>query len=65
MVIVLVLEYIIESVATVKSPFMLFFFMTIILLMRAKIDQSKYYSSFWVEAIPVFWWLLLLGFDNF
>lgn len=65
MVIVLVLEYIIESVATVKSPFMLFFFMTIILLMRAKTDQSKYYSSFWVEAIPVFWWLLLLGFDNF
>lgn len=22
--------------------------------------KSKYYTSFWVEAVPVFWWILLL-----
>ena len=36
-----------------------------IFLMSAKKEQSKYYSSFWVEALPVFWWLLLLGFRNY
>ena len=23
-------------------------------------NRSRYYASFWVEAIPIFWWLLLL-----
>ncbi|MEZ4853487.1 hypothetical protein [Flavobacterium sp.] len=23
-------------------------------------QKSKYYTSFWVEAVPVFWWILLL-----
>jgi hypothetical protein len=27
-------------------------------------NQSKYYSSFWVESLPIIWWLLLLGFYN-
>lgn len=22
-------------------------------------DRSRYYASFWVEAIPIFWWILL------
>jgi hypothetical protein len=25
-------------------------------------NRSKYYSSFWVESIPIFWWILLLVF---
>lgn len=33
-----------------------------ILIMRAKVEQSVFYTSFWIEAIPVFWllsyWLL-------
>lgn len=61
----LVLEYLIDSSSTVKTPFMMFFFITILFLMRAKIDQSKYYSSFWVESLPIVWWLFLLGFHNF
>jgi hypothetical protein len=32
--------------------------------MRSKMNQSKYYSSFWVESLPIIWWLLLLGFYN-
>ena len=61
----LVLEFMSSTEITAKSPFMLFFFLMIILLMRAKINQSKYYSSFWVESLPIIWWLFLLGFHNF
>ncbi|PWG06475.1 UbiA family prenyltransferase [Polaribacter aquimarinus] len=65
LIIALLLEYFISDLSKVKTPFMLFFFITILFLMRAKTVQSKYYSSFWVELLPVLWWLLLLGFDNF
>ena len=65
LVITLVLEYLFNSSNIVKTPFMIFFFLMILFLMRAKTDQSKYYSSFWVEALPIVWWLLLLGFHNF
>tara|TARA_B100000767_G_C19722633_1_gene517991 strand:- start:4 stop:825 length:822 start_codon:yes stop_codon:yes gene_type:complete len=61
----LVLEYLISSSDMMKTPFMIFFFLLVIFLMRSKTDQSKYYSSFWVEALPIVWWLLLLGFYNF
>jgi len=61
----LLLEYLISTSNAIKTPFMLFFFLIIILLMRAKKEQSKYYCSFWVEALPLIWWLLLLGFHNF
>ena len=23
-------------------------------------NRSKYYSSFWVESIPIFWWMLVV-----
>ncbi|MCG1035644.1 hypothetical protein [Polaribacter sargassicola] len=65
LVFALLLEYLISSSSLLKTPFMLFFFLTIILLMRTKSEQSKYYCSFWVEALPIIWWLLLLGFHNF
>ena len=61
----LVLEYLVSSSDILKTPFMIFFFLLIIFLMRAKTDQSKYYSSFWVEALPIIWWLLILEFHNF
>lgn len=31
-------------------------------LFFANEDKSKYYTSFWVEAIPIFWWILILMF---
>ena len=65
MIVALILEYLNFSIAWLKTPFKLFFLLVVILLMRAKIEQSKYYSSFWVEALPIFWWLFLLGFNNF
>ncbi|WP_339663313.1 hypothetical protein [uncultured Polaribacter sp.] len=65
LVFTLVLEFMSSTAITNKSPFMLFFFLLIMFLMRAKINQSKYYSSFWVESLPIVWWLIILGFDNF
>jgi hypothetical protein len=61
----LVLEFMSSTEITTKSPFMMFFFLLTIFLMRAKIKQPKYYSSFWVESLPIVWWLILLGFHNF
>ena len=26
------------------------------------IERNKYYTSFWVESVPIFWWLMLLIF---
>jgi hypothetical protein len=26
----------------------------------ANTNRSKYYTSFWVEAVPIFWWLMLV-----
>jgi len=64
LVIALVLEHLSSATNLLIMPFMGFFFLLILLLMRAEINQSKYYSSFWVEALPIVWWLILLGFDN-
>lgn len=37
----------------------LLFLILLLLLWRTKKDQSRYFSSFWVEAVPVFWFLLV------
>ena len=31
-----------------------------IIIFITKRNQSKYYASFWVEAIPIWWWVLML-----
>ena len=64
MVFVLLMEYAINANAVFKNTFMIFFFIVLVFLMRSKIEQSKYYSSFWVESLPLIWWLLILGFHN-
>jgi len=35
---------------------------TMLFLLFANEQKSKYYSSFWVESIPIFWWLFLVVF---
>lgn len=65
LVISMLLEYFISTNVSIKTPFMFFFFLTIIFLMRTKTNQTKYFSSFWVESLPIVWWLILLGFHNF
>jgi hypothetical protein len=61
----LLISYSLNTNLEMKKAFMLFFFLVIIFLMRAKETQSEYFSSFWVESLPIIWWLLLLGFHNF
>jgi len=34
--------------------------LTILFLLFSKIEQSKYYSSFWLEGLPILWLLLML-----
>ncbi|WP_397447439.1 hypothetical protein [Polaribacter sp. R77954] len=65
MIFCLILEYLSSTTNTMQTPFMVFFFMVILFLMRAKTNQPKYYSSFWVESLPIVWWLIHLGFHNF
>ena len=60
----LLLEYGINANDISKNVFMIFFFTTLVFLMRSKMNQSKYYSSFWVESLPIIWYLTLLGFYN-
>lgn len=35
---------------------------TILFLLFSNENRSRYYASFWVESIPVFWWLFLVVF---
>ncbi len=55
----LVIEFLISTQTTTKNIFLGFSFVTVLFLMRAKENQSRYYSSFWVEALPIFWWIIL------
>ena len=65
MLFAMVIEFMVSPQIQAKNGFLVFSFLVIIFLMRAKTDQSKYYSSFWVEALPIFFWLFLLGIHNF
>jgi 4-hydroxybenzoate polyprenyltransferase len=33
---------------------------TVLFIHFSSIHKSKYYTSFWVESVPIFWWFLLL-----
>ena len=61
----LIIEFLYSSNNTTKNAFVIFFFLTIVFLMRSKISQPKYLSSFWVESLPIFWWLFILGINHF
>lgn len=61
----LILEFNIMAPALYHRVFLALFGLTAILLMRATPQQHRYYSSFWVEALPIFWLILLIVFVNF
>lgn len=60
----LTFEFLITDLIYVRNVFFAVCFILLFFLMRARENQSKYYSSFWVEAIPIFWWLILLFYSN-
>lgn len=65
MVFALVIEFLLSPKIEAKNSFIIFFFLVLVFLMRAKKNQPKYYSSFWVESLPIFWWVVLFGILNF
>lgn len=58
----LTLEFLITNSNGLRNTFLLTCFLLLMLLMRAKEEQSKYYSSFWVESLPIVWWVILFIF---
>lgn len=49
-----------DSTSTFYLSLILIFFVSAFLLVNSKKEQSRYFSSFWVESIPILWMLLLL-----
>ena len=61
---VLTFEFLITDDKVLRNVSLGVCFGLLFFIMRSKEKQSQYYSSFWVEVIPVIWWLLLLAFHN-
>ena len=38
--------------------------MTVLFIHFSSVHKSKYYTAFWVESVPIFWWILLLYFND-
>ena len=36
------------------------FIILLAVIFRTELNQKKYFSSFWVESIPLFWWVLIM-----
>ncbi|WP_242157950.1 hypothetical protein [Aestuariivivens sediminis] len=49
-----------EFIRNDLMPFLIITLSTWLFLIFAKIDQGKYYSAFWVEGLPIFWFAILL-----
>ena len=61
----LLLEFLIAPNTSFRTIFLGMFLVILFFLMRASVQQSKYYSSFWVELLPILWCLLLFGYTGF
>ena len=58
----LTFEFTVTQSHLLRNIFLGICFVLLFFIMRSKEDQSKYYSAFWVESLPIFWWVLLLIF---
>ena len=56
----LTIEFLITDSSMNRNIFLAVCFVLLLFLMRSKKTQSKYYSAFWVESLPILWWLSLL-----
>ncbi|MGB2759278.1 MAG: hypothetical protein WBC58_04915, partial [Maribacter stanieri] len=36
------------------------FVVLMLMIFKTELNQKKYFSSFWVEAIPLLWWVLFV-----
>jgi hypothetical protein len=58
----LTMEFLLTASFTSKNIFLGICSVLLFLLMRSSQNQTKFYSSFWVESLPIVWWVLLLIF---
>lgn len=56
----LTIEFLITSSFAYRNSYLVICFILLIFLMRSTQNQSKFYSSLWVESLPIFWWILIL-----
>tara|TARA_B100000795_G_scaffold255036_1_gene226396 strand:+ start:3481 stop:4293 length:813 start_codon:yes stop_codon:yes gene_type:complete len=56
----LTMEFLLTASLTNKNIFLGTCLVLLFLLMRSTKNQSKFYSSFWVESLPILWFFLLL-----
>jgi hypothetical protein len=64
LIVLLLLEFLYEANQD-YSPLLFKFIVSgsiALFLYFANENRSRYYASFWVEAIPIFWWLILVQF---
>lgn len=63
LIIIFLLEYLKDDLQTkmIVSNLAVVFLLLLLLAFSRK-DQSKYYSAFWVESVPIFWLAILLLF---
>ncbi|SFZ89306.1 hypothetical protein SAMN05428642_101140 [Flaviramulus basaltis] len=55
------LEFFKNEIDMIKTPILFLISISILVfLIFSKINQGKYYSSFWVEGLPIIWLVLLL-----
>lgn len=61
---IILLEFL-KTDYNIKSVVVLIFICVLlsILITSSRIRQTKYYSSFWVESLPIIWCLMLIGFQ--
>jgi hypothetical protein len=65
MVIFALLEcYRIQDIDASFMALILITVLSIVLILGSGLGQKRFYSSFWVESIPVFWYILLLTFAD-
>lgn len=62
--IIMLIEFFVAPNSSFKLPFIVIFMLLIFLIQRASRNQTKYYASFWVEAVPIFWILLMFGLSS-
>ncbi|MDT0686313.1 hypothetical protein [Autumnicola psychrophila] len=66
LLIILVLEFFQEEFVVINFLSLVFILiLTGGFLLKTKVAQGPYFSSFWVESVPVFWLMILLLLRNF
>ena len=60
MILTMLIEFFVTPDANFKTVFSVVFVVLLVFLQHSKTNQRSYYASFWIEGIPIFWWLLLL-----